>query len=219
MNQKVTQIVEKIKEKYPTVDTILLFGSAAHDGWTTDSDIDIFLIAPVFNDEREDIVINEIPVEIQKDNFTNIAKDMEAERGQLLHRNVATMMDESQIISTHSPAQIESLKSLAADVLKSAPEYADEDVTMWKYSIEDYLGKAARDLVRGDSIAFYIDTHYVVQNALELTLATHGVYMPKPKRLSELLRAIAPEFHQIFLDFASEPDPYQKLEILKQLSI
>ena len=28
MNKKVTQIIEKIKEKYPSVDTILLFGSA-----------------------------------------------------------------------------------------------------------------------------------------------------------------------------------------------
>lgn len=217
MNKKVTQIIEKIKEKYPSVDTILLFGSAVHDGWTTESDIDIFLVDPLFNDEREDTEIGGISVEIQKDNFANISKDMEAERGQLLHRNVATMMDESQIISTHSPAQMELLKSLAADVLKSAPEYTDEDVAMWKYSIEDYLGKATRDLMRGDNIAFYINTHYVIQNALELTLATHGVYMPKPRNLSGLLQATAPEFYQIFMDFTSESDPYQKLEILKQL--
>lgn len=218
MNKKVAQIIEKIKEKYPSVDTILLFGSAAHDGWTTESDVDIFLVDPSFNDEREDIEIDGISVEIQKDNFANISKDMEAERGQLLHRNVSTMMDESQTISTHSAAQMELLKSLAADVLKSAPEYTDEDVAMWEYSIEDYLGKATRDLARGDSIAFYIDSHYVVQNALELTLATHGVYMPKPRYLAELLHTIAPEFYQIFLDFTSEPDLYKKLEILKQLS-
>lgn len=93
MNKKVTQIIEKIKEKYPSADTILLFGSAVHDGWTTESDIDIFLVDPLFNDEREDTEIGGISVEIQKDNFANISKDMEAERGQLLHRNVSTMMD------------------------------------------------------------------------------------------------------------------------------
>ena len=219
MNKTVQNITEQIKQKYPDVDTILLFGSAISDGWTPDSDIDIFLIDSKYNDEREDIILDNISVEIQKDSFDNITKDIEGERGRLLNRNVATMMSESTLISTKSPEQLESLKSLAKDVLESPSKYDEEDLKMWQYSIADYLGKADRDLKRNDLIAFYIDVHYVLQNALEKTLAMNGAYMPKPKRLAKLLEKIDPNFHQIFLNFASEPDPRKKLEILRSLSV
>lgn len=218
MNEKVAAVVEQIKAKYANVDTILLFGSAASADWAPASDIDIFLIDSKFNDEREDIVVDGIAVEIQEDSFANIAKDVEAERGQLLHRNVATMLAEAQIIATKSPAQLEALKALADDVLASKSKYTDEDVKMWQYSIEDYLGKAARDLARGDNIAFYLDTHYVLQNALEMSLATHGAYLPKPRKLAAVLQTTDPAFYQIFLDFASVADSHQKLKILQQLN-
>lgn len=210
-------IVEKIKSRYSDIDTILLFGSAISADWAPSSDIDIFFIDSQFDDEREDIVIDDITIEIQKDNFNNITKDIENERGQLLHRNVATMLAESLVISTKSPNQLATLKTLAQDVLDSAPIYADEDIKMWRYSIEDYLSKAARDLARNDQIAFYLDTHYILQNALEMSLATHGVYLPKPKNLAKLLQDTDPIFYQIFLDFTLESNPQRKLEILSQL--
>lgn len=219
VNKTVQNITEQIKQKFPNVDTILLFGSAISDSWTPDSDIDIFLIDSKYNDEREDIILDNISVEIQKDSFDNITKDIEDERGGLLNRNVATMMSESTLVSTKSPEQLESLRSLAQDVLESPSKYDEEDLKMWQYSIVDYLGKADRDLKRNDLIAFYIDAHYVLQNALEKTLAMNGAYMPKPKRLAKLLEKIDPNFHQIFLDFASEPDPRKKLEILRSLSV
>ena len=218
MNEKVSSVIDKIKSKYASVDTILLFGSTTSADWTSASDIDIFLIDPTFNDEREDIIMDDIVVEVQKDNLDNIKRDMENERGQLLNRNVSTMIADATIISSQSLPEIQSLQSLAKEVLNSASTYTDEDIKMWQYSIKDYLSKAAKDLARGDKIAFYLDTHYILQNALEMSLATHGAYLPQPKNLATVLQSIDPTFYQIFLDFTSATDSSNKLQILQQLA-
>lgn len=217
MNPKVTGIIDQIKSKYSDIDTILLFGSAMSDSWTTDSDVDIFLIDDRFHDSREDLVINNTQVEIQQDNFNNLAKDIENERSRLLNRNVATMINEAIVISTHSEDKLSQIKSLSRDVLNSKSTYTEEGVKMWRYSIEDYLSKAEKDLMLSDSIAFYFDTHYVIQNATELILATHSAYFPQPKRLADLLQKIAPDFCNILQSFVTESDPQVKLQTLQKL--
>ena len=218
MNEKVSSVIDKIKTKYASVDTILLFGSATSTDWTPASDIDIFLIDPAFDDEREDIIVDNIAVEVQKDNLDNIKRDIENERGQLLNRNVSTMIADAIVVSSQSLTEIQSLQSLAKEVLNTTSIYTDEDIKMWQYSIKDYLSKAAKDLTHGDEIAFYLDAHYVLQNALEMSLATHGAYLPQPKNLATVLQSIDPTFYQIFLDFASAPDSPSRLQILQQLA-
>lgn len=217
MNQKVTNILEKIKLKYQDIDTVLLFGSAATSDWTPDSDIDIFLIDDKFHDSREDLIIDGVQIEIQQDNFSNITKDIENERGRLNNRNVATMIGGSVIIKTDSGDNIRELKSLAESVLKSESAFTDEDVKMWRYSIDDYLTKAEKDLKCGDQIAFYFDANYVIQNATELALAANGAYFPQPKRLTALLQQIAPEFYNTLQYFTSESNLDSKLKILQKL--
>ena len=217
MNKKVLDIIDKLKEKYSDIDTILLFGSASTASWTPESDIDIFLIDPKFTDSREDLIIDGVTIEIQKDNFDNLAKDMEFERGSLLNRNLSTMIASSDIISSKSLSKMENLKTLANSVLDSKVLFSDEDTKMWRYSIEDYLSKADKDLKQNDLIAFYMDTHYVMQNALELSLATHGAYMPQPKNLAKVLQKTDPSVYQIFKDFTSSIGPQEKLEILQKL--
>lgn len=217
MNNKVKTIIEKIKTKYSNADTILVFGSATTPDWAPDSDIDIFVIDSNSNDEREDIVIDGVIVEIQKDNFSNIRKDIENERGNLHHRNVATMIDSSEIISSKSLPEIQNLKDLARNILNSKTTYTDEDIKMWLYSIEDYLSKAKKDLSRNDEIAFYLDTYYVLKNVIEMSLATNSLYLPQPKNLANLLQKADPKFYQIFRSFATETDPAKKLKILEQL--
>ncbi len=217
MNPKVTEIIDQIKSKYSDIDTILLFGSAMSDSWTTDSDVDIFLIDDRLHDSREDFIVNNIQIEIQQDNFDNLLKDIEIERSRLKNRNVATMINEAVVISTHSEDKLDQIKALAKDVINSKPTYTEEDVKMWRYSIEDYLSKAEKDLRCSDPIAFYFDTHYVVQNATELILATHGAYFPQPKRLADLLQKIAPDFCDILQSFTAEPGLQTKLQILQKL--
>ena len=217
MNQAVQKILDIIKQEYGHLDTILVFGSALTSDWTADSDIDIFLIDDSLYDSRSEETIEEITVEFQKDNFGNVTKDIEAERGNLLHRNVSTMIATSQTISTKSPEKLNALITLAKDVLASAPNYTDENVKMWRYSITDYLSKAKKDITRNNPLAFYLDTNYVLQNALEFSLATHGTYMPQPKHLKELLQEKDPELYAIWQAYLSATDLDAKLQALTKL--
>ena len=218
MNAEVIKTIEEIKAQYGNIDTILLFGSATTPDWTNKSDVDIFLIDDSLNDSRSETEINGVKVEFQKDNFANLTKDIEDERGRLLNRNLSTMIATSKIISANSQEKIEQLIALAKDVLASKPNYDDEDIKMWKYSIEDYLAKAEKDVLKNDEIAFYFHAHYVLQNALEMSLALSGAYMPQPKFLAELLEEKDPELLNVWKKYLAVNTLGEKLAALTPLS-
>lgn len=218
MKPEITTIVEEIKTQYEDIDTILLFGSATTPEWTNKSDVDIFLVDDSFNDSRSEAEINGVKIEFQKDNFENIAKDIENERGKLLNRNVATMIATAQIISTRSSEKIEQLTQLAKEVLSSKTNYDGEDIKMWKYSIEDYLAKAEKDVSKNDEIAFYYHAHYVLQNALEMSLAENNTYMPQPKFLTKLLEEKDPELLNVWKKYLAVNTLGEKLAALTPLS-
>ncbi len=218
MNNEVSTILEKIKSDYNNVDTILVFGSAITPEWSRQSDIDVFLIDDSFHDSRSEKDYDGVLAEFQEDNFATIKNNMKQERGNLLHRNLSTMIATSEIVSTKSPEKINELISFAKEILASAPNYNDEDIKMWRYSILDYLSKAKKDILRNDEIAFYVDSHYVLQNALEMSLATHNTYMPQPKFLKARLESIDPELLAIWKEYLSSTDLNAKLEILSKLS-
>ena len=193
-NPTIKNIIEKIYQKYPKVDTILLFGSALNPGWTKKSDIDLYFIDNNINDGRIDLEIDGVKIEIQTDNFKDLKNYIEAESGKLLNRNVSTMLAYSKILKNESKEQVESLVTLAKETLRTPVDYTAEDVKMWKYSINDYLGKSTKDIEHGNIAAFYFDAHFVIQNATELILATNNHYFPQPKNLTHILEIISPEF-------------------------
>ena len=217
MNNEVKSIVEKIQSEHKNIDTILVFGSATTSEWTTQSDIDVFLIDDSFSDSRSEETIDGVLVEYQEGNFDTVEKSIERERGNLLHRNVSTMIATAIIVSNKSPEKLNELVNLAKDVLASKSNYDDEDIKMWKYSIEDYLGKAKKDAMREDEVAFYFDAHYVLQNALEMSLAEHGTYMPQPKHLAKRLSETDPELLGVWLDYIKASSLAEKFEILSRL--
>ena len=217
MNTRVEQIIGKIKLQYQNIDTILLFGSALTSDWTEQSDIDIFLIDDSFNDSRSEAVIDGITVEFQKDNFENILKDIESEYGQLLNRNVSTMIATSRVISSKSSEKLTELIDSAKLTLSSTPVYGEQDVRMWKYSIEDYLSKAEKDITKNNTLAFYLHANYVLQNALQMSLALNGTYMPQPKYLDKLLEEKDPELFEIWTQYLNAASMIQKIEILNKL--
>ena len=218
MNNEVADIIEKIKAKYSHIDTILIFGSAITPEWTKNSDIDIFPIDDILNDSRSETVVDNVNIEFQEDNFTAIKNNMEQERGNLLHRNLSTMVATSIVVSTKSPEKIAELIKYAKSILASPTKYDNENIKMWRYSIADYLGKAKKDIARNDTIAFYFDAHYVLQNALELSLATHNTYMPQPKHLTKLLAEKDPELFQIWQNFMKATTLEDKLQTLLRLN-
>lgn len=217
MNTRVEQIIKKIKLQYQNIDTILLFGSALLLDWTEQSDIDIFLIDDSFNDSRSETVIDGITVEFQQDNFDNVFKDIQSEYGELLNRNISTMIGTSRIISSKSSEKLAKLINSAKLTLSSIPVYGEQDVKMWKYSIADYLSKLKKDTIRGDNIAFYLHANYVLQNALEMSLALNGIYMPQPKYLGKLLVEKDPELFEIWNQYLEADSLTQKITILNRL--
>lgn len=217
MNTRVEQIIEKVKLQYQNIDTILLFGSALTSDWTKQSDIDIFLIDDSFNDSRSEAVIDGITVEFQEDNFENILKDIQSEDGQLLNRNVSTMIATSSVISSKSSEKLAKLIDSAKLTLSSASAYSEQDVKMWKYSIEDYLSKAEKDINKNNSLAFYIHANYVLQNALQMSLALNGTYMPQPKYLGKLLEEKDSELFEIWNQYLKADSLMQKMTILNRL--
>lgn len=217
MNTRVEQIIEKVKLQYQNIDTILLFGSALTSDWTKQSDVDIFLIDDSLNDSRSETIIDGITVEFQQDSFDNIFKDIQSEYGKLLNRNVSTMIGTSRIISSKSSEKLTKLINSAKLTLSSIPVYSEQDVKMWKYSIADYLSKLEKDIVTGDNIAFYLHANYVLQNALEMSLALNGAYMPQPKYLGKLLVEKDPELFEIWNQYLEADSLTQKITILNRL--
>ena len=217
MNIRVEQIIKKVKLQYQNIDTILLFGSALTSDWTEQSDIDIFLIDDSFHDSRSETIIDGITVEFQQDNFDNIFKDIQSEYGKLLNRNVSTMIGTSRIISSKSSEKLAKLINSAKLTLSSIPIYSEQDVKMWKYSIADYLSKAKKDITKNNILAFYIHANYVLQNALQMSLALNGTYMPQPKYLGKLLEEKDPELFEIWTQYLEADSLTEKITILNRL--
>lgn len=217
MNIRVEQIIKKVKLQYQNIDTILLFGSALTSDWTEQSDIDIFLIDDSFHDSRSETIIDGITVEFQQDNFDNIFKDIQSEYGKLLNRNVSTMIGTSRIISSKSSEELAKLINSAKLTLSSIPIYSEQDVKMWKYSIADYLSKAKKDITKNNILAFYLHANYVLQNALQMSLALNGTYMPQPKYLGKLLEEKDPELFEIWNQYLEADSLTEKITILNRL--
>ena len=217
-NPTIKNIIENIYQKYPKIDTILLFGSALNPGWTKKSDIDLYFIDNNINDGRIDLEIDSVKIEIQTDNFKDLKSYIEAESGKLLNRNISTMLANSKILKTESKEQVEDLVTLAKKTLRTPVDYTPEDVKMWKYSVNDYLEKSIKDVEHGNIVAFYFDAHFVIQNATELILATNNRYFPQPKNLTPILKQIAPEFLQIIEEYELAANLHKKLQALQKIA-
>ena len=88
---------------------------------------------------------------------------------------------------------------------------------MWKYSIADYLSKAKKDITKNNILAFYLHANYVLQNALQMSLALNGTYMPQPKYLGKLLEEKDPELFEIWNQYLEADSLTEKITILNRL--
>ncbi len=195
----------------------MLFGSALEEGWTDESDIDLFLIANNLETDVSHMILDDIVLEIQKDNFSQPMQDLEAEKGNIRNRNLATMLATAKILKSDNDNKVQVLKQMAQTVLDSPAKYTDDDEKAWRGSIDDYLSKCQRDLQRDDAVAFQLDSIYVVQNLLDLFLAKHNSYLPQPKHLKARLLNLDPAFAELFEKFCKAVSLSDKLEYLSGL--
>lgn len=217
MNSRVDAIVEKFLATTDGGVSVLLFGSALEEGWTGESDIDLFLIADNLETDVSHVVLDDVVLEIQKDNFTQLLQDLEAEKGNIRNRNLATMLATAKILKSDNASKLQVLKQEAQAVLNSPAKYTNEDEKAWRESIDDYLFKCQRDLQRDDAVAFQLDSTYVVQNLLDLFLAKHNSYLPQPKHLKARLLSLDPAFTGLFEKFCKAVSLSDKLECLSGL--
>lgn len=204
MDQRVKGVCERVVGEYSGCDSILVFGSALSDGWTEASDVDIMVIGGSLREGRVTKEIDGVVVELFMDNMDNLRKDVELERGRLRNRNLSTMIASSVVLKSDSPEELGRLRKLAEEMLGTAADYDDEDVGMWRYSIGDYLSKAKRSA--GDRVSEYFYAGLVIQNALELVVATSGRYIPRPGDVAVLLGEIDPTFLALFEGYLSSRD-------------
>lgn len=217
-NPIIENILNKISQKYPEIDTILLFGSALNSDWTEESDIDLYFIDKDLSDGRIDLIIDSVKVEIQTDNFNELKTYIEDESGKLLNRNVSTMLATAKILRSESESQVNDLIYLAKKIIKTPVSYTAEDIKMWKYSITDYLEKATKDFKHNDVVAFYFDAHFVIQNATELILATNNHYFPQPKNLTHILETFSPDFLKNIEEYELANNLGSKLQSLQKIA-
>ena len=124
---------------------LLVFGSALDEGWTPESDVDLFLIDDSLKTDVERRKVLGVELEIQKDNLAQLVRDLEDERGNLRNRNLATMLASARILRL-GEHNLAALQAQAREVLASDTKYSEADVRAWQDSIADYLGKCRRDL-------------------------------------------------------------------------
>lgn len=217
MNSRVDAIVEKFLATVDSGVSVLLFGSALEEGWTDESDIDLFLIADNLKTSVSHIVLDGVVLEIQKDNFSQLIQDLELERGNVRNRNLATMLATAKILKSDNDDKLQVLKQTAQTVLDSPAKYTSEEEKAWRESIDDYLSKCQRDLQRDDTVAFRLDSTYVVQNLLDLFLAKHSSYLPQPKHLKTRLSDLDSDFAELFEKFCKAASLPDKLKYLSEL--
>ena len=129
MNNTVSKVVKKYLENLKNDKdlSVLIFGSALDSDWTSNSDIDLFLISDDLNTSVETREIDGVILEIQKDNFQQLLSDMESERGNIRNRNLSTMIDSAHIVKVGKD-DIDKLKAVAREILDSKTKYSPEDL-------------------------------------------------------------------------------------------
>lgn len=196
---------------------MLWFGSSHEEDWTPESDIDLFVVGAELKAEVWHHEIDGVTLEIQVDQPERLLADLEAERGNLQHRNLATMIATAEVVQAGA-VDVATLQETARAVLASPPNFTEEDLRAWRESVADYLGKCRRDLARQDAVAFQIDAWYVIENLLNWFLATRGSYWPQPKHMAARLQGLDAEFAADFTAMAEAQDPQAKLEKLEVLA-
>jgi len=217
----IDQVSNNILDKYKNnsnVVGIFLVGSAAQNVFDKYSDIDFFIILNKSNGlSRENFVSEEkINVEILFDTVAETQRCLREERFSL-YRNTSHMLAMGQLLYSSSNA-VKQIQLKAQNNLNQKTRYSDGEIIMHKYSIDDFLGDVRRDVNSNDAIAFGQDSHYVIQNSVELLLKFNGSYNLKPKMIAGHLRSIDQPFVDMLNSFYESQSASEKLQLLERIS-
>lgn len=219
MNEIIKKISDNVVEEYKrdkNVLGIMLFGSAVRNKFDEYSDIDIYLLLNKkgefsrknFNSDgiRVDIImntVNEVKNYFKKDKYN-------------VRRNTAHMLAYGRIIFQRDNS-LEKIQSIAKNNLRLNTRYKNNEILMHKYSIDDFWGKAQRDLKNKDYLAFGLDSQLLINNILELFLKINGSFFCQSNDMMKILKELDAKFANYIKNFYSANDIKKKESILREL--
>ncbi|MBU2213538.1 nucleotidyltransferase domain-containing protein [Patescibacteria group bacterium] len=183
---------------------VVLIGSAAHDTFDKHSDIDFYIITvnKTKLSRKCYIASNGIVVDILYNSIGEIRRYLREEQASL-YRNVSHMLARGRILFKSSEEVVKLQKSARSN-LKRKTRHTKEEIIMHKYSIMDFLDDARRDAHGGNSVPFYWNAHFCIQNAMELQLKLSGSYLRKPAELFSHTQQTDKRFFSLLQSFYSD---------------
>lgn len=219
--QIINRISDQVVSRYKKTKNILgifLIGSAARGTFDEYSDIDFLIILAKRGKYRRENFSTEtnFDAEILFNTLWEIKRYLKEEKASI-YRNTSHMLANGKIIYQISPI-VRRLQRAAQKNMKGKTKCSNDEIVMHKYSLGDFLEDARRDAAHKDAIAFYLDSHFLIQNSIELLFKLNNNFYRKPKEMAGLLRSIDHHFVVLLQSFYKANSLQNKLKKLEQIS-
>jgi predicted nucleotidyltransferase len=219
MTKQNQEIVNEIVDKYKEDKNVLgvaIFGSVAKGESDKYSDVDIYIILKKLGKfSRINYIKNAVRVDIILSTFKETNAYLESDKYSL-KRITSDMLADGIILFDRKNILKNAIKT-AKNNLRQKTKYSKEEVSMHKYSIDDFLGETQRDVGNNDHLAFGIDSQLLINNVLEFFLKINGYTLPQPKKINSLLNKLDDRLAILVSDFYREGSLELKEVILAKI--
>lgn len=222
MNQqtRIDALTKKVVQKYKKMSQLIgifLVGSATKNMFDEYSDIDVYILTGDNGKfSREFYRIGHTGIEVLFDTPVDLEKFLADEHGSL-YRNTAQMLATSKILFGDEKV-LTRFQVRAKDVLASKTTYTDEDILMHKYSIDDFLEDARRDVASNDAFTFAMDSTQAFRHVQELLLKINGEYYRKSREMKQLFKRMEPSLFRLMGCFYESDSLSQKMISLDKIA-
>lgn len=217
----ITNLSRQVISKYAKSRNVLgifLIGSAAQGTFDRYSDVDFFIVLKKQGGAKQEKITAKtgIAIELLFNTSEEVKQYLQREKLNI-RRNVSHMLATGMILYQSSPF-IRKLQNAAKKNIESKTKYSKGEIMMHKYSLEDFLEDARRDVSCKNTIAFYLDSCFFIQNAIDLLLKLNGNFYRKPKEMKTLLQHIDSNFLRLLQNFYAVKSLKAKLKTLERIS-
>ncbi|MDP1706534.1 MAG: nucleotidyltransferase domain-containing protein [bacterium] len=219
MNKIIRKICSDIIEEYKqdgNVLGIMLFGSAARGKFDKHSDIDIYILLKNKGEfSRVNFTRDGIQVDIILETTKEIKSFLEEDAAAL--KRITSQMIAGGVIIFQKGNIFKKIQSIAKNNLRLKTKYKDSEILMHKYSIDDFLGEVRRDIEKKDFLAFGLDSHFLMNNIIELFLKIKKEFLRQPNEMAAVLNKLDRKFYRLIESFYKSTSMGKKEKILSEL--
>lgn len=218
------EIVEVAQEKVlarhqddANVIAIFIFGSAIRGGFDQHSDIDFLVILKQAQRyARWNFTSDDVSVDVIYETQADTDKFLKDEQ-RSFRRIGSHMLAHGKVLLARDTYAKASLTKAKRN-LKAKTRVSKSEVLMHLYSIDDFLGNAERDVERGDSVAFGLDSHLLINNSIELLLKLAGEYLRQPREVRVILKKTDPKYVALLEKFYKAATENDQVVLLRKLA-